>query len=168
MASCVAVLSSTNGPLYVHSADPSRALADQYSLHTSLDVIEEKSAHFTTADTNIKKTNTGAGGGGVAAAAKPEQSRDLYLGSLFATEKQKVYGYVTNTRVRNAKTRNHVRHSFTYIIFPDQVYSDCGRDQHVSARQRDPADVPEAAHSVHAAAVKPFLRPGRPDQVEEV
>ena len=28
------------------------------------------------------------------------QSRDLYLGTLFATEKQKVYGYVTNTRIK--------------------------------------------------------------------
>ena len=30
----------------------------------------------------------------------PLQSRDLYLGTLFATEKQKVYGYVTNTRIK--------------------------------------------------------------------
>jgi hypothetical protein len=26
--------------------------------------------------------------------------RDLYLGSLFATEKKRVYGYVTNTRIK--------------------------------------------------------------------
>ena len=101
-ASCVAVLSATNVPLYIHSADPSRALADQYSLHTSLDVIEEKTgAHFASSatDSNIKKTNP-AGASAVVAPPKGEQSRDLYLGTLFATEKQKVYGYVTNTRIK--------------------------------------------------------------------
>ena len=74
-ASCVAVLSANNVPLYIHSADPSRALADQYSLHTSLDVIEEKTgAHFASsaADSNIKKTNT-AGASSVVAPLKGEQ-----------------------------------------------------------------------------------------------
>ena len=74
-ASCVAVLSANNVPLYIHSADPSRALADQYSLHTSLDVIEEKTgAHFASsaADSNIKKTNT-TGASAVVAPIKGEQ-----------------------------------------------------------------------------------------------
>ena len=73
--SCVAVLSRSNSPLLVISDDPARALADQYSLHTSLDVIEEKTgAHFASsaADSNIKKTNT-TGASAVVAPIKGEQ-----------------------------------------------------------------------------------------------
>lgn len=46
MASCVAVLSATNSPLFIQSVDSEsdEQISDQYSLHTSLDVIEEKIA----------------------------------------------------------------------------------------------------------------------------
>ena len=50
-----------------------------YSLHTSLDVVEEKLA-------NTTKTGTA--------------DRELYLGSLSSSEHQKVFGYVTNTRIK--------------------------------------------------------------------
>lgn len=100
MASCVAVLSPTNGPLFITSSDPSRALADQYSLHTSLDVIEEKTLSSLSLN-NLTLGNPGSGGSSTSTPTRKhtEQSRELYLGVLFATEKQKVYGFVTNTRV---------------------------------------------------------------------
>ena len=42
-ASCVAVLSANNVPLYIHSADPSRALADQgkFQYHFKLPLRSE-------------------------------------------------------------------------------------------------------------------------------
>ena len=88
MASCVAVLSAANAPLFVLSADLSSNLVDHYSLHTSLDVIEERAAASSTSSASSSITK------------KPgEQSRELYLGNLYSTESIKVFGYVTNTRV---------------------------------------------------------------------
>lgn len=37
-----------------------------------------------------------AGGGG----GKPGESRELYLGALHSSEHQKVFGYVTNTKIK--------------------------------------------------------------------
>ena len=37
-----------------------------------------------------------AGGGG----GKPGESRELYLGALHSSEHQKVFGYVTNIRIK--------------------------------------------------------------------
>ena len=53
-----------------------------YTVHTSLDVVEEKLAATTS------KTP-----GGTA-------DRELYLGSLYTSEHQKVFGYVTNTKIK--------------------------------------------------------------------
>ena len=56
-------------------------LTRNYSLstvHTSLDVVEEKIA---------------------AGTKNASDSRELYLGLLYPTEDYKVYGYVTNTKV---------------------------------------------------------------------
>lgn len=78
MASCVGVLSWSNSPLFVRSRDPERDLADQYALHTSLDVIEEKTSASLTLHAVANKK------------AIEQQTRELYLGVLFATEKQKV------------------------------------------------------------------------------
>ena len=50
------------------------------TLHTSLDVVEEKLA-------NTTKT-AGA------------DNRELYLGALYSSEHQEVFGYVTNTRIK--------------------------------------------------------------------
>ena len=57
-------------------------LSLHYTVHTSLDVVEEKLAATTS------KT---AGG---------TSDRELYLGSLYTSEHQKVFGYVTNTRIK--------------------------------------------------------------------
>ncbi|TRY75565.1 hypothetical protein TCAL_04523 [Tigriopus californicus] len=88
MASCVGVLSWSNSPLFVRSSDSERQLADQYALHTSLDVIEEKTSSSLTLHAVANKK------------VIEQQTRELYLGVLFATEKQKVFGYVTNTRIK--------------------------------------------------------------------
>jgi len=79
MAVCVAVIGKENSPLYVSCVNPDQELAFHYSLHTSLDVIEEK------------LTNT---------SSKGNDHRDLYLGALYSTEHQRVFGYVTNTKVK--------------------------------------------------------------------
>ena len=97
MASCAAVLSATNAPLFVLSDDEDSAaspakskessssagslggnLADHYSLHQSLDVIEEK----------IQAAASGAS----KSHHQGQASRELYLGTLFTTEKKKVFG----------------------------------------------------------------------------
>ena len=57
-------------------------LSLHYTVHTSLDVVEEKLAATTS------KTP-----GGTA-------DRELYLGSLYTSEHQKVFGYVTNTKIK--------------------------------------------------------------------
>jgi len=80
MAVCVAVIGKENSPLYICCAEPAQELALHFSLHTSLDVIEEKLA-----------TSTKAAG---------QEQRELYLGALNSTEHQKVFGYVTNTRIK--------------------------------------------------------------------
>jgi len=94
---CVAIIGKENDPLYIRTwlenvnvpapvpgqiaADPS--LKFHYHVHTSLDVIEEK--------VNPHKR---AGGGGVGGGG------DLYLGLLFAVEDYKVFGYITNTKIK--------------------------------------------------------------------
>ena len=57
-------------------------LSLHYTVHTSLDVVEEKLAVTTT------KTPGGS------------SDRELYLGSLYTSEHQKVFGYVTNTKIK--------------------------------------------------------------------
>lgn len=80
MAVCVAVIGKENSPLYISCADPAQELTFHYSLHTSLDVIEEK----------LSANNKTAG----------SDQRELYLGTLNSSEHQKVFGYVTNTRIK--------------------------------------------------------------------
>jgi len=76
---CVAIIGKANNPLYIKSVvnhdDP---LKFHYISHTALDIIEEKVA--------TKK----------AAANQP----DMYLGLLYPTEDYKVYGYITNTKIK--------------------------------------------------------------------
>jgi len=99
MASCIAVLSSSNAPLFVQSSAGRESgsaadLADHYSLHTSLDVIEEKTSGGALA---------GAAGAGKRQQHQPglePPNREPYLGCLYTTEKQKVFGYVTSTRIK--------------------------------------------------------------------
>ncbi|XP_026804154.1 trafficking protein particle complex subunit 2-like protein [Rhopalosiphum maidis] len=76
MALCVAVVSKENAPKYVTSLNPEDELQIQYEIHSSIDFVEEK-------------LKTGK-----------KDMRDLYLGLLYSTEDHKIYGYVTNTKVK--------------------------------------------------------------------
>ncbi|GFR26137.1 trafficking protein particle complex subunit 2-like protein, partial [Trichonephila clavata] len=64
---------------YVKTSSPGNDLKFLYTIHTSLDVIEEKVL-------TVNKTAS--------------DLRELYLGLLYPTEDYKVYGYVTNTKIK--------------------------------------------------------------------
>ncbi|WAR12972.1 TPC2L-like protein, partial [Mya arenaria] len=68
-----------NYPLYIKAASAENELKFYYTVHTSLDVIEEKV-------NNVGKN--------------ANELRELYLGLLYPTEDYKVYGYVTNTKIK--------------------------------------------------------------------
>uniref|UniRef100_A0A8B9GN10 Trafficking protein particle complex 2-like n=1 Tax=Astyanax mexicanus TaxID=7994 RepID=A0A8B9GN10_ASTMX len=70
MAVCVAVIAKENYPLYIRSVPSQSELKFHYTVHTSLDVVEEKIS-------TVGK-------------AMAEQ-RELYLGLLYPTEDYKVY-----------------------------------------------------------------------------
>eukprot|EP00800_Vazella_pourtalesii_P008190 TRINITY_DN2177_c0_g7_i1.p1 TRINITY_DN2177_c0_g7~~TRINITY_DN2177_c0_g7_i1.p1 ORF type:complete len:138 (-),score=30.55 TRINITY_DN2177_c0_g7_i1:73-486(-) len=77
---CIAVISNENSPLLMQTsiAYKSSELDLMFLAHSSLDVIEEKlTAHSTGVD-----------------------QRELYLGQLYPTEQYKIYGYVTNSKVK--------------------------------------------------------------------
>eukprot|EP00118_Oscarella_pearsei_P010335 m.63045 g.63045 ORF g.63045 m.63045 type:complete len:144 (+) comp35129_c0_seq7:600-1031(+) len=80
-AVCIAVIAKENYPLYVKSSTPDEDLKFHYLVHTSLDVVEEK----------VAAVSPGRSGGDL---------RELYLGLLYPTEDYKIYGYMTNTRVK--------------------------------------------------------------------
>ncbi|KAK6186587.1 hypothetical protein SNE40_008600 [Patella caerulea] len=79
MAVCVAVIAKENYPLFIITIPTENELKFYYTVHTSLDVVEEKIS-------SIGKNTT--------------EARELYLGLLYPTEDYKVYGYVTNTKVK--------------------------------------------------------------------
>ncbi|KAH8372701.1 hypothetical protein KR009_003212 [Drosophila setifemur] len=78
MAFCIAVIGKDNAPLYLTTSDMEQELDLQYHVHAALDVVEEKCL-------------IGKGA--------PE-SKELYLGLLYSTENHKIYGFVTNSRVK--------------------------------------------------------------------
>ncbi|XP_063801586.1 trafficking protein particle complex subunit 2-like protein isoform X1 [Pseudophryne corroboree] len=79
MAVCVSVIAKENYPLYIHSIPSENQLKFHYTVHTSLDVVDEK----------------------ISAMGKAlVDQRELYLGLLYPTEDYKVYGYVTNSKVK--------------------------------------------------------------------
>ncbi|EDW73970.1 uncharacterized protein Dwil_GK21624 [Drosophila willistoni] len=78
MAFCIAVIGKDNAPLYLATSDMEQELQLQYHVHAALDVVEEKCL-------------LGKGA--------PE-SKELYLGLLYSTENHKIYGFVTNSRVK--------------------------------------------------------------------
>ncbi|KDR18458.1 trafficking protein particle complex subunit 2-like protein [Zootermopsis nevadensis] len=79
MAVCVTVIGKENSPKYISCLNPELDLQFQYKVHTSLDVVEEKLS-------SVGKTS-----GDV---------RELYLGLLYSTEEHKIFGYVTNTKIK--------------------------------------------------------------------
>lgn len=79
MAVCVAVIATENYPLFIQTIPTENELKFHYTVHTCLDVIEEKIS------SGSRSIN---------------DPRELYLGLLYPTEDYKVYGYVTNTKVK--------------------------------------------------------------------
>uniref|UniRef100_A0A0K8TNU8 Trafficking protein particle complex subunit 2-like protein n=1 Tax=Tabanus bromius TaxID=304241 RepID=A0A0K8TNU8_TABBR len=111
MAVCVSIIGKDNSPHYIASSDLDKELELQYRVHAALDVVEEKCSSGTK--------------------ATPEP-RDLYLGQLYATEVHKIYGYVTNTKIKfiivvdssnTALRENEVRSMFRnlHILYTDAV-----------------------------------------------
>ncbi|KAH8407616.1 hypothetical protein KR222_008182 [Zaprionus bogoriensis] len=78
MAFCIAVIGKDNAPLYLVTSDLERELDLQYHVHAALDVVEEKC---------------------IIGKGAPE-SKELYLGLLYSTENHKIYGFVTNSKVK--------------------------------------------------------------------
>jgi len=85
MALALAVINKDNSPLYLRTwrdnlrSPPEVAEKLLYMLHTSLDVIEEKIS---------------------ASAPSKGDGRDLCLGVLYSMDELKLYGYVTNTKIK--------------------------------------------------------------------
>ncbi|KAL4193995.1 hypothetical protein AMTRI_Chr05g66560 [Amborella trichopoda] len=80
MIVCVAVVGLQNNPLYLQSfTEADDALKLHYIVHCSLDVIDERV-------NNPKKTGS--------------TMNETFLGLLYPTENYKVYGYITNTKVK--------------------------------------------------------------------
>ncbi|KYB26632.1 trafficking protein particle complex subunit 2-like protein [Tribolium castaneum] len=79
MAVCVAIVGKDNSPKYFCCLNPDEELSFQYKVLSSLDVIEEK------LNAGNKGTN---------------DLRELYLGMLYSLETHKIYGYVTNTKIK--------------------------------------------------------------------
>ncbi|PON45073.1 Trafficking protein particle complex subunit [Parasponia andersonii] len=80
MIVCVAVVGHQNNPLYIQSfTDADDALKLHHIVHCSLDVVDERV-------NNPKKTGP--------------TLNETFLGLLYPTENYKVYGYLTNTKVK--------------------------------------------------------------------
>uniref|UniRef100_A0A8C5AQN4 Trafficking protein particle complex subunit 2-like protein n=1 Tax=Gadus morhua TaxID=8049 RepID=A0A8C5AQN4_GADMO len=76
MAVCIAVIAKENYPLYIRSVPTQNELKFHYTVHTSLDVVEEK----------------------ISAAGKAmADQRELYLGLLYPTEDYKMFRKLHNS-----------------------------------------------------------------------
>ncbi|KAL0811669.1 hypothetical protein ABMA28_009117 [Loxostege sticticalis] len=137
MAVCVAVIGKDNSPLYIggigNDSGSDNELSRQWLVHTALDALEER------------LTTTGNGAAGANANAARTDMRDLYLGLLYSTDTHKIYGYVTNTRIKLVLVTHSTSPSGSNI-----------RDAEVRAALR-------RLHALYADAVcNPFHLPGDP------
>nr|XP_020466640.1 trafficking protein particle complex subunit 2-like protein isoform X2 [Monopterus albus] len=76
MAVCIAVIAKQNYPLYIRSVPTQNELKFHYTVHTSLDVVEEK----------ISAVGKSLG-----------DQRELYLGLLYPTEDYKMFRKLHNS-----------------------------------------------------------------------
>uniref|UniRef100_A0A667WV87 Trafficking protein particle complex subunit 2-like protein n=1 Tax=Myripristis murdjan TaxID=586833 RepID=A0A667WV87_9TELE len=89
MAVCIAVIAKENYPLYIRSVPTQNELKFHYTVHTSLDVVEEK----------------------ISAVGKAmADQRELYLGLLYPTEDYKVYPFYCKIMFRK------LHNSFTDVM----------------------------------------------------
>ncbi|KAJ7563682.1 hypothetical protein O6H91_03G120700 [Diphasiastrum complanatum] len=80
MIVCVAIVGQQNNPLYLQSfTGADEALKFHYIVHCSLDVFDEKVSNPKKAGANLN---------------------DTFLGLLYPTEDYKVFGYLTNTKIK--------------------------------------------------------------------
>ncbi|KAM7344771.1 trafficking protein particle complex subunit 2-like protein [Cochliomyia hominivorax] len=121
MAVCISIIGKDNAPLYLSTTDMDKELELQYRVHAALDVIEEKCQPV--------------------AKGTPE-SKEVYLGLLYATETHKIYGFVTNTKIK-----------FILVIDSGNIAL---RENEVRAMFRN-------LHMLYTDAVcNPFYLPGEP------
>ncbi|XP_074035778.1 trafficking protein particle complex subunit 2-like protein [Leptinotarsa decemlineata] len=80
MAVCVAIIGKDNSPKFFTCLNPDEELIFQYKVLSSLDVVEEK----------LMSVGVKSG----------TDFRELYLGMLYSLETHKIYGYVTNTKIK--------------------------------------------------------------------
>lgn len=83
----VAVLGKDNNPLYIRAYGPHDQLRFHFIVHTGLDFLEEK----------VTAQRQAAG---TSAAAAATSKHDCYLGLLYPIEELRVYGYLTNSRIK--------------------------------------------------------------------
>jgi len=89
MAVCVAVIGKDNSPLYFRSSKGTTELQYHFIVSSALDIVEERVQLSATKQIPVSgSSNVG------------EITRELYLGALTAQEDYKVFGYMTNTRVK--------------------------------------------------------------------
>ncbi|KAK5648644.1 hypothetical protein RI129_003536 [Pyrocoelia pectoralis] len=121
MAVCAAIIGKDNSPKYFTCINPDEELGFQYKVLSSLDVVEEK-------------LNNGTKSG--------SDSRELYLGLLYSLERHKIYGYVTNTKIK-------------FIIVIDST--------NTSLRDNEVRSMFRKLHSIYADNVcNPFYIPDEP------
>ncbi|KAJ4460222.1 putative Trafficking protein particle complex subunit [Paratrimastix pyriformis] len=81
MINCVAVVGKSNAPLFLKTYHVPETLKFHYTVHTSLDVVEEKCT--------IR-----------APSSTVSTPQDMYLGLLYPTEEFRIYGYITATKTK--------------------------------------------------------------------
>ncbi|XP_030759488.1 trafficking protein particle complex subunit 2-like protein [Sitophilus oryzae] len=121
MAVCAAIVGKENSPKFFCCVNPDEELNFQYKVLSSLDIIEEK----------LNPTN------------KPgTEIKELYLGMLYSLETCKIYGYVTNTKIK-------------FIIVVDS--------SNLQLRDNEIRSMFSKIHSEYADMVSnPFYTPGEP------
>ncbi|KAJ8925351.1 hypothetical protein NQ315_009181 [Exocentrus adspersus] len=121
MAVCVAIIGKDNSPKFFTALNPDEELNYQYKVLSSLDIVEEK-------------LGVGAKSG--------SDLRELYLGMLYSLETHKIYGYVTNTKIK-------------FIIIVDST--------NMALRDNEIRSMFRKIHSEYADTVcNPFYIPGEP------
>jgi len=91
MAVCIAVIGKDNGPLLIRTRpNAGPELEYHYIVSSALDIVEER-VQSSSAKVLLPSSAVPAGA---------EATRELYLGTLTAQEDYKVYGYMTNTRIK--------------------------------------------------------------------
>eukprot|EP00891_Asterochloris_glomerata_P006223 jgi/Astpho2/6223/Aster-03630 len=103
MIVCVAVVGQKNNPLFIEVFSKQEALPFHYIVHCALDAVEEKGEGFMCSlhRSTLACLTHGAMLPAVTAPRKgPSDLIDAYLGLLYPTEDYKVYGYISNTRIK--------------------------------------------------------------------